>query len=412
MKLYEFTKSYELFEEAKKYVPNGIYGPRSPMFLTYGSYPAFLKRGDGCKIWDVDGNEYIDYMCSFGTNLLGLRHPKIDAAARAQQENADCFTLPSDLWVPLAKKMVATIHNGDWCVFGKNGSDVTSYAITVARVYTGKTDILVAKGSYHGAHFWCQPHGEGVPEEWKSHIRYFEYNDVNDFKRAVSESMGKVAGVILTPHRHDALRNQELPTKEFVDAVNSVAKKEGFTVIIDDIRCGFRLQLDGSAHHYGFDADLQTFGKAMANGYPIAVAMGKKELKPSAEKVFFTGTHFFSGVPFAAALATIDEIQASGSIEKIDVMGKKLMKGLQDAADAAGVSITLSGPPAMPFMTIADDPTFEKNRYFCGEACRRGIFFHPHHNWFVCAAITDEDIKKTVDVSLECYKLTKSKFGG
>jgi glutamate-1-semialdehyde 2,1-aminomutase len=125
----------------------------APLILTFGSYPAFIKRGQGCRIWDVDGNEYIDYMCSFGTNLLGLRHPKIEKAARKQQENADCFTLPSDLWIPLAKKMVETIDNMGWSTFGKNDSDMTSYAITVARVFTGEKGILVAQGAYHGAHF-------------------------------------------------------------------------------------------------------------------------------------------------------------------------------------------------------------------------------------------------------------------
>ncbi len=150
----------------------------------------------------------------------------------------------------------------------------------------------------------------------------------------------------------------------------------------------------------------------MANGYPIAVAAGRSDLKPAAEKVFFTGTHYFSGVPFAAAIATIDEIRSSGAIGKIDTMGKKLMKGLEQAASSAGVKVTLSGPPAMPYMTFENDPTFETNRYFCGEAARRGIFFHPHHNWFVCAAITDEDIAKTIDVAAECFVLVKKKIGG
>lgn len=409
-KLYEFTKSYALFEEAKQYVPNGIYGPRSPMFLTFGSYPAFIERGDGCRIWDVDGNEYIDYMCSFGTNLLGLRHPKIDAAARKQWDKADCFTLPSDQWVPLAKKLVTTLDNSDWCVFGKNGSDVTSYVITVARIATGRTEILLAKGSYHGSHFWCQPHGEGVPEEWKTHVNYFEYNDVADLKRVIAEHKGKIAGIMLTPHRHDAFRDQELPTPEFVAAVNALAREEGFLVLIDDVRCGFRLNLSGSARFYGYEADLSCFGKAMANGYPIAVATGRAGLKAAAEKVYFTGTHFFSGVPFAAAIATIDEIQASGAIEKIDQMGRLLMAGLQDAAAAVGVKVRLTGPPAMPFMTFADDSTFEKNRFFCGECARRGIFFHPHHNWFVCAAVTEADIRQTLEVAHECFKLTQEKF--
>lgn len=412
MNVYEFTKSYELFEEAKKYVPNGIYGPRTPTFLTFGSYPAFIKRGEGCRIWDVDGNEFIDYMCSFGTNLLGLKHPKVEAAAKKQMENADCFTLPSDQWLPMAKKMTGTIHNGDWCVFGKNGSDVTSYAIAVARVYTGRWIILMAKGSYHGSHAWCQPHGAGIPEEWKSHIRYIEYNDADDLKRVVEENRGAIAAIILTPHRHDALRDQELPAQKFVDTVNSLAEKEKFLVIVDDIRCGFRLNLSGSALYYGYNADLQCFGKAMANGYPIAVAMGREILKEEASKVFFTGTHFFSGVPFAAAIATIDEIQASGAIEKIAKLGTMLMQGMSDAASSEGVKVTLSGPPAMPFMNFHDDPTFEKNRYFCGEAAKRGIFFHPHHNWFVCAAMEEKDIRQTIEVSSLCFKLTKEQFGG
>lgn len=412
MKLYEFTRSYQLFEEAQKYLPNGIYGPRTPSFLTFGSYPAFIKRGEGCRIWDVDGNEFIDYMCSFGTNLLGLKHPRVDAEAKKQWENADCFTLPSDLWLPLAKKMAETIDGLDWCVFGKNGSDVTSYAITLARVYTGKMDILLAKGSYHGSHFWCQPHGQGVPEEWKTHVHYFEYNDAEDFKRVWAEHRGSVAGVVLTPHRHDAMRDQELPSPAFVEAVNTLAAQDGFMIIMDDIRCGFRLDLAGSAKHYGWKADIQCFGKAMANGYAISVAGARRELLEAAKTIFFTGTHFFSGVPFAAALACIDEIQTGGAIDHIREMGTMLMKGLSDAAAAAGLRVSVTGPPAMPYMTFADDPLFETNRFFCGEAARRGIFFHPHHNWFVCAAMQKEDIAKTLDVAALCFRLTRQKIGG
>jgi len=164
--------------------------------------------------------------------------------------------------------------------------------------------------------------------------------------------------------------------------------------------------------HYGFNADIQCFGKAMANGYAISVAAARKEMMDAAKTIFFTGTHYFSGVPFAAALACIDEIQASGAIEYIRKTGTQLMDGLRQAANAAGLQVSVTGPPAMPYMTFADDPLFEKNRFFCGEAARRGIFFHPHHNWFVCAAMTESDILRTIDVAFECFKLTKEKFGG
>jgi len=350
-------------------------------------------------------------MCSFGTNLLGLKHPKIDAAAQKQWDKGDCFTLPSDLWLPLAKKLVGTIHNMDWCVFGKNGSDVTSYAITVARAATGRNAILCAQGSYHGSHFWCQSHGQGVPEEWTSHIHSFEYNDPDSLEQVAREQKGDVAAVIVTPHRHDAFRVQELPTEPFVKAVNTLAEKEGFLIIVDDIRCGFRLNLSGSAAHYGYRADLNCFGKAMANGYPLAVAMGIERLMPAAGQVYFSGTHYFSGVPFAAALATIDEVQETDAIEKIRSMGVRLMEGLREAAQDEGVQVNVSGPPAMPYMVFEDDPTFEKNRYFCGEAAKRGIFFHPHHNWFICAALTDSDLQQTLDVSRQCFRMTRENFG-
>ena len=410
MSLYTFEKSYAMFEEAKKYVPNGVYGARSPYFAAYGSYPVFLSRGEGCRVWDVDGNEYIDFMCSFGANLLGLKHPKVEEAARRQQDKGDCFTLPSDLWVPLSRRLVETVHNTGWCVYGKNGSDVTSFAITAARIHTEKRVILRARGSYHGWHFWCQEHGEGIPEEWQSHIAQFAYNDVKDLERAVEENKGDIAAIMLTPHRHDAFRDQELPAEDFVNAVNRLAGEHGFLIALDDVRCGFRIRLEGSARHYGYEADLQCFGKAMGNGYPIAVCTGTEELRAAAGKVFFSGTHFFSGVPFAAALATLDEIEASDAIGRIRTLGETLIGRLRDAADSEGVEVTLSGPPAMPFMTFRGDPGFEKGKFFCGEAARRGIFLHPHHNWFVSGALTGRDIDRTAEVARECFALTRKRF--
>ena len=353
MKLYEFTKSYQLFEEAQKYVPNGIYGPRTPAFLTFGSYPAFIQRGEGCRIWDVDGNEYIDYMCSFGTNLLGLKHPKVDAAAKKQWKNADCFTLPSDQWLPLAKKIVGTITRRRLvCLRQKRLRrdllrDHAGPDIHRENGHTAGAGVLIT-ARISGA----SPTGRECRRNGKPTFIISNTTMSNDLKRVLSEHSGTVAGIILTPHRHDAMRDQELPTKEFVDAVNSLAKKDGFLVIVDDVRCGFRLELAGSSKYYGFNADIQCFGKAMANGYAISVAAAREELKEAAKNIFFTGTHFFSGVPFAAAVACIDEIKASGAIEHIRKMGIMLMDGLKDAANAQGVQVNLTGPPAMPYMTF------------------------------------------------------------
>jgi glutamate-1-semialdehyde 2,1-aminomutase len=183
MDTYSFTKSYEMFEKAGQLVPNGIYGPRTPAFLTFGSYPCFLSRGKGSHIWDIDGNEYIDYMCSFGTNIIGLCNEEVDKAAMEQMQKGDAFTLPSDRRYEMAEFFVELIEGQDWVMFGKKGSDVTSIATTVARGYTGKRKIILANGAYHGAHFWCSHSSFGIPAEYREHVLYFDYNNLDSLRR-------------------------------------------------------------------------------------------------------------------------------------------------------------------------------------------------------------------------------------
>ena len=133
--LYTFTRSEELMDRARKVIPSGIYGHQSPTMLTLGAYPKFLARGQGCRIWDVDGNEYIDFMCSYGPIVLGHRHPKVEEAAMAQQAQADCQNFPSEKWVELAELLVSITPAADWAVFAKNGSDVTSWALAASSTF-------------------------------------------------------------------------------------------------------------------------------------------------------------------------------------------------------------------------------------------------------------------------------------
>ena len=409
MKTYTFTKSYEMFEEAKKLVPNGIYGPRSPIFLTFGSYPCFLARGKGSHVWDVDGNEYIDYMCSFGTNILGMGNAAVDDAARAQMEDGNCFTLPSIRWNDMAKRLVNLISGMDWTVFAKNGSDVTTYGVTVARHATKKRVVMFANGAYHGSHYWCSHNTNGIPPEYKAHVEHFAFNDLVGVGALFEKHRGDVAAVMLTPHHHPAMADQVMPAPGFYDGVRNLCDREGALLIIDDIRCNFRIHLNGSHVAYGARPDMVIMGKAMANGYPIAAALGVEKLKDAAKDIFFTGTHFFSAVPMAAALKTIDIIEKEEIVEKIAAQGEKLKKGMLSLAKANGVGVSYTGHVSMPFMSFQDDPVFEKNRMFCGEAARRGVFLHPHHNWFLSAAHSDGDIEKTLEVTDECFKIVKDK---
>ena len=243
---YAFTKSQELFERATRVVPSGIYGHQTPRVLVPGAYPYFFDHGEGSHIWDVDGNEYIDYMCSYGPIVLGHRHPKVEEAVLAQMRKGSCFNGPTALWVELAEHLVGITPFADWAVFGKNGSDVCTWAIEVARQHTGRAKIAMARGAYHGTHAWCTPMPGGVTAEDTANIVTFAYNDLADLRRVIDQHDGQIAGVIVSPFRHDAFHDQELPAEGFHQGVRQLCDEKGVVHILDDVRAGFRLHLGGS----------------------------------------------------------------------------------------------------------------------------------------------------------------------
>ncbi len=412
MGLYEFKRSYEMFESAQKVVPGGIFFPRTPHFLTFGSHPVFTDRALGARFWDIDGNEFIDYMCAYGAVVLGYNHPAVEEAARKQAERCNATTVPSDYWLKLSEFLVQEIPVADWVAYGKNGSDATTFAAIVARIHTGRQGIAMAHHAYHGLHNWCIESEAGIPPEYKTHVYKFQYNDLEDLQALVESKRGELAAVFLTPVGHWALADQEDPAPGFFEGVRELCDREGMLFLMDDIRCGFRIKYEGTHAYYGnADPDIICFGKAMGNGHPISVALGKAELMESAKKVYWSGTHFYSGVPMAAAMACLREIKESGAIERIKDMGTILQAGLRDHAKSHGVEVSVTGHPAMPYMTFEDDASREKMRFFCGEASRRGIFFHPHHNWFISAALTKDDLARTMEVTDICFKLVKDKYG-
>ncbi len=412
MKDYEFKKSFELLARVNAVIPGGIQGPRNPIFFKYGSYPVFMKRGLGSHTWDVDGNEYIDYMCGFGALVLGINHPKVEEAARKQSELGNCFSIPQEQYLLLAEYLNRNIPIAQWVLYGKNGSDVTTQATRIARIATGKKGIILARGAYHGFHYWCAEGGLGIPPEYQSHIYYVAYNDLEDLEEMVSKHSGDLAGIMLTPLKHDFAKDQELPAPGYFEGVRKICDREGMLFLMDDVRCGFRLKFEGSHEYFKADPDLVCFGKAISNGYPLSVLAGKKTLMDAAKKAMFTATHFFSAVPLAAAIACMEEIKQSGAIEKVYRHGMMLKDGIESQAQSHGVKIHYTSHPAMPFLTFEDDATFEKARFFGGEAAGRGIILHPLHNWFVSAAHEESDIRKTLEVTDQCFKRLKEKFGG
>jgi glutamate-1-semialdehyde 2,1-aminomutase len=413
MKPYRFERSEALFERAKRSIPGGIYGHQSPELLTMGSYPYFFERGAGSHVWDVDGNEYIDYMCSYGPIVVGHLNPRVEEAVRRRAADGNCFNGPTSLWVDLAERLVSLTPFADWAVFGKNGSDVCTWAIEVARHATGRPKIAVAEGAYHGTHAWVTPVPNGVMPEDRANIVKFRYNDLESLSRAVEENRGAMAGVILTPFRHDAGHDSEMPAEGFMQGVRELCDRNAMVFVMDDVRAGFRLHMGGSGELFSVRPDLSCYCKAIANGYPISACLGCASLKQAASEVFFTGSYFTSAVPMAAALATLAELESTSGIERMHQAGERLRDGMLAQARVHGFDVTWSGPPAIPYMSFkAEQGRHARIKLFCGEAAKRGVYLHPRHNWFLSAAHTDEDIRRTLEVTDEAFSAVRKQFGG
>jgi glutamate-1-semialdehyde 2,1-aminomutase len=404
-----FIQSEKLWADAQRLVPGGMPAHLSPRLLVPGQSPCFIERAEGCRFWDVDGNEYIDYLCAYGPMIIGYNHPKVEAAVNQQRNKGDCFSLPSPLWVALAERMVDLIVAADWVTFGKNGSDVCNLAVRVARAHTGRKKIIMAKGSYHGIGAWCTPIPTGVTDEERIQILSFPYNDAEALEGLLKEHGPEVAAVIITPFKHETSHDQEMPTETFINRLNTLTRPEGPILIIDDVRGGFRLDMRGSAEYIKLKPHLSCFSKAMGNGYPISALCGVKELMTAASKVFFTGSFFAGAEAIAASLATLKEMLDNHSLEHIFRMGEMLKQGLLDQAASLGLKIHYTGPVTIPFMSFEDDKKFAKSRIFCAQAYQEGVFFHPFHNWFLSAAHKEEDIRETLQATQKAFKAVKEK---
>src|SRR5262247_347347 len=317
-------ETHALFARALRVVPGGIYGHQTPRMLVPDAYPYFFMRGQGAHLWDVDGNEYIDLMCSYGPIVLGHNHPRVDEAARRQAEAGRCFNGPGAAWVELAERLVALTPWAGWAVFAKNGSDVCTWATQVARAATGRRKVLTAEGAYHGTHPWCSPIAAGVLPEDRAHIAHFRYNDLPSVDAALDAHAGDVAAIMVSPFRHDAFHDQEMAAPGFLAGLRARCDRLGAVLILDDVRAGFRLHLGGSGELVGVQPDLACYSKAIANGYAPAALVGRDTLREAATRVFVTGTYWPSAVPMAAALACLAELEATGAIGQMGALGQQL----------------------------------------------------------------------------------------
>ncbi|BBZ29411.1 glutamate-1-semialdehyde 2,1-aminomutase [Mycolicibacterium madagascariense] len=399
-----------LSHRAARVIPGGMYGHQAVRHLS-PAYPQFFAGGEGALITDVDGREYVDLMCSWGPIVLGHRDPVVTAAARAQMDLGDCLDGPGPVLVDLAETMVDAIADADWILFGKNGTDATTACLTIARAHTSRSVILAARGVYHGAAPWCTPVPTGTLASDRAAMGYFDYNDVDDFDRAVQAAGPDLAGVLLTPFRHVEGEDQQLVDEDFARHVRQRCDDSDALLILDDVRCGFRLAYGGSWEALGVPVDLSAWSKAIANGYPLAAVTGREALRDTASTVFLTGSFWMNSTPMVAALATVRRLAEIDGVALMQRAGARLRAGIEAQAADCGLAIRYTGPDVMPYLTFAGDDDRSRMTCFAEAALAAGVYLHPKHNWFMSCAMDDSVVDRALRGTEIAFAAVRRHFG-
>lgn len=413
--IHDYTNSHAAFERAKQVIPSGIYGHQGPAegcFIPIEAFPYFSSRAEGSCFWDVDGNRFIDYMCAYGPNILGYNDPEVDEAARRQRDMGDCITAPTERMIEFAELLVDTVACADWAFFAKNGGDATTGAILCARAHTHRKKVVFFRGYYHGVGAWAQKIDyPGITEEDVVNNIYVPWNDLNALGEVFDRYRGQIAAVIGQPYMHGNFADNELPAEGFWQGVRKLCDDNGTILIVDDVRAGFRLDLAGSDHYFGFEADLICFCKALANGYNVSALCGKEFLKNAMSSLTYTGSYWLSAVPFAAGIACINKMKRLDLPHLLIEKGKKLTDGLVQTAKKYGYDLRVSGATSLFYLRLADDPSLTLHQEWIAECVRRGVYFTNHHNHFINAALTDDLIRETVEIADEAFSVLRDRHG-
>ena len=389
----------DLRRRAAAVIPGGMYGHMNVNRLP-AAHPQFYERSEGTRVWDVDGNEYVDFMCSFGPMILGYKHPRVEAAAAAQQAKGDTQPGPAPAMVELAELMVERVAHADWTMFAKNGTDATTIALMVARAETGRNKVLAAKGAYHGAAPWATLRMDGVAPEERANLHYYDYNDAASVERAIEHAgAGDVAAIITSPFKHDAGFDQEVADPAFARRLRELCDELGAALVIDEVRAGFRLHHGGSWEPLGVPPDLSAWSKGIANGYPLAAILGSGRYADAASRIFVTGSFWYQAVPMAAAVATIEALRDEDAVAVMERVGTRLRAEFDQLAQEVGVPIRQTGPVQMPNLAFPGDVEFAKAATFSAAMLDRGVIVHPRHNWFLSAAHTDDDVDRFLEAA-------------
>ena len=424
------SRSSELFTAAQKHIPGGVNSPVRA-FNGVGGDPVFFKKAQGAYVYDEDGNQYIDYVGSWGPMIVGHAHPAVLKSVQDVMKNGLSFGAPTELETLMADKVCELVPSMDMVRMVSSGTEATMSALRLARGYTGRDKIVKFEGCYHGhsdsllvkagsgALTLGVPTSPGVPASLAEHTITLSYNNIDQVKQTFKEIGNEIACIIVEPVAGNM--NCIPPVAGFLEGLRDVCDEYGSVLILDEVMTGFRVSLGGAQGHYNIKPDLTTLGKVIGGGMPVGAFGGKREIMEHIAPlgpVYQAGTLSGNPVAMAAGLATLEIISQKGFFENLTLQTKKLVQGLEERAAKANIPLTTNQVGAMFGFFFTEDKnisTFEqvtacdaeRFKTFYHAMLNEGVYLAPssYETGFVSSAHTDEDIMKTLDAAEKVFSI-------
>ena len=423
----DFTNSKKLFEEAQEFIPGGVNSPVRA-FKAVGDHPVFIEKAEGSKLYDADGNAYVDYICSWGPMLLGHQPEAVTKAVQEALLKGSTYGAPTAAEVEIAKLIVDAVPSVEMVRMVNSGTEATMSAIRLARGYTKRNKLVKFEGCYHGhadhllikagsgALTFGVPSSPGVPESIASETLSATYNDLDSVKKLFAEYPDQIAAVIVEP----VAGNMGLipPVEGFLEGLREVTAEYGALLIFDEVISGFRASFGGAQKVFNIMPDITCLGKIIGGGLPVGAYGGKKEIMRHVAPVgpvYQAGTLSGNPLAMAAGIATLKELAKPGVYETIEAKAKKLAEGVQAAADKAGVTVSINHSASLLTVFFTGEKVDSYAAAMTSDTAKFNVFFQSMLNqgvylppsqfecWFVSLAHSDEDIAKTIAAAEKAF---------
>ncbi len=405
----KFDRSIEIYEKALDLIPMGTSTfSKNPNLFVIGASPLYIQSAKGCMLYDVDGNEFIDYSMALGPIILGYANAEVNKAAKKGIDEGLVYTISSPEESMLAEKLIGIIPCAEMVRFCKNGSDVCEGAIRLARNYTQKLKIMTV-GGYHGFHDWfivSTPRNKGIPKVMAEWILPHNYNDIDSIEKTISAQSNEIAALIMEP-----VINYE-PKEGFLERIRELTEKNNIVLIYDEMKTGFRLHIGGAQKYLNVTPDLAVYAKGLSNGFPLSVLAGKRYLMKQFEdeNCFFSGSYATEKASLNAALKTLEILERDNVIEQNWKMGDFLKRGVRKIINKYSLHefVNIVGFAPMTHFVMVDYKGFTVNeiKSFVQQECvKRGILFVGYHH--ICFAHRKKHIDRTLKVYDEVMSMMK-----